>query len=179
MSHNINVREPIMEMRDGVRIIRCPYPDCNVTVKKLWNYHSHARTHTDERPYSCGICHKTYRWQSSLKSHEKSHERKSRGRRAALSAASHSEQLPPLPLPSVHALLRPENESYAALPRGGGSSAAGQSVRTYGSSTGRSTTPSNRLLPPPTPIHPPTSPPTRFLPTSVLPSYARIPPTVG
>lgn len=172
MSRDINVREPIVEVREGVRVIRCPYPNCSVIVKKKYNYYSHARTlsvfwlsiqdltalflsagtHTDERPYQCNVCHMSFRWQSSFKAHEKSHERRNRGGRIAATSDVHSASIQSPRLPSVQSLLRPEVDNCLALPGMGPSSS-----RVNTSGAGRSAASSVRIPPPPPPIHPPPS----------------------
>ena len=48
---------------------KCDYEGCTVTTATKKQLKEHQRRHTDDFPYKCKICHKSFRYRSGLKRH--------------------------------------------------------------------------------------------------------------
>ncbi|KFY06457.1 hypothetical protein V492_08034, partial [Pseudogymnoascus sp. VKM F-4246] len=53
----------------------CPIPTCGRLFKRLEHLKRHVRTHTQERPYVCGVCRKAFSRSDNLAQHRRTHER--------------------------------------------------------------------------------------------------------
>jgi hypothetical protein len=51
----------------------CLFPGCSKTFMRLYNLKSHSRTHTDDRPFKCGVCGQAFSRNHDLKRHCKIH----------------------------------------------------------------------------------------------------------
>lgn len=52
----------------------CPIPMCGRLFKRLEHLKRHVRTHTQERPYVCGLCSKAFSRSDNLAQHRRTHE---------------------------------------------------------------------------------------------------------
>lgn len=52
----------------------CPIPMCGRLFKRLEHLKRHVRTHTQERPYICGLCSKAFSRSDNLAQHRRTHE---------------------------------------------------------------------------------------------------------
>lgn len=59
--------------QSNVRVFKCPYDFCRRPFKRLEHLRRHVRCHTDDRPFTCAICHKTFTRRDNLAQHAKTH----------------------------------------------------------------------------------------------------------
>ncbi|KAK4053644.1 hypothetical protein OIO90_003883 [Microbotryomycetes sp. JL221] len=61
---------------DDDRIFVCGEPDCRKRFKRHEHLVRHERFHTQEKPYSCDICHRDFTRRDNMFAHRKSHDKK-------------------------------------------------------------------------------------------------------
>lgn len=78
---------PSPRPRPGRRLFRCTYPGCASVARFRSNAKTHARLHTTETPFVCGVagCGRRFKWASSMSYHRKQH---AKGVAAAAAAAA-------------------------------------------------------------------------------------------
>lgn len=59
--------------QSNVRVFKCPYDFCKRPFKRFEHLRRHVRCHTDDRPFVCAICHKTFTRRDNLAQHAKTH----------------------------------------------------------------------------------------------------------
>lgn len=59
-------------------IIRCPFPGCEKIFNRIYNFKSHFKIHTGDRPYKCGYCELNFARCHDLKRHEKIHNKENK-----------------------------------------------------------------------------------------------------
>jgi len=52
----------------------CPIPNCDKSFKRLEHLKRHVRTHTEDKPYVCGVCKKSFSRSDNLAAHRRSHD---------------------------------------------------------------------------------------------------------
>ncbi|KAF1813366.1 STE-domain-containing protein [Eremomyces bilateralis CBS 781.70] len=57
----------------------CPIPTCGRLFKRLEHLKRHVRTHTQERPYVCGLCGKAFSRSDNLAQHRRTHDSNANG----------------------------------------------------------------------------------------------------
>ena len=55
----------------GERPYACEVPGCNKSFTEYSSLYKHNVVHTQQKPYICNICHKTYRQTSTLAMHKR------------------------------------------------------------------------------------------------------------
>lgn len=55
-------------------IIRCPYPGCNKIFNRSYNFKSHYKIHSGEKPFKCNYCELNFARCHDLRRHEKIHQ---------------------------------------------------------------------------------------------------------
>lgn len=56
-------------------IIRCPYPGCDKIFNRSYNFKSHYKIHSGEKPFECNYCEIKFARCHDLRRHEKIHQR--------------------------------------------------------------------------------------------------------
>lgn len=54
-------------------IIKCPFPGCDKIFNRMYNFKSHFKIHSGEKPFQCGHCEMSFARCHDLKRHEKIH----------------------------------------------------------------------------------------------------------
>lgn len=54
-------------------IIKCPFPGCDKIFNRTFNFKSHFKIHSGEKPFRCGHCELSFARSHDLKRHEKIH----------------------------------------------------------------------------------------------------------
>lgn len=65
--------KPQPESPSNEKLFKC---HCNKTFAKERYLKMHQKVHSEERPYKCTICNKTFRWRSNLTEHQHIHDEK-------------------------------------------------------------------------------------------------------
>lgn len=56
-------------------IIKCPFPGCDKIFNRTYNFKSHFKIHSGEKPHQCNYCDLSFARCHDLKRHEKIHKR--------------------------------------------------------------------------------------------------------
>lgn len=56
-------------------LIKCPFPGCNKIFNRAYNFKSHLKAHSCEKPFKCNFCSLSFARCHDLKRHEKIHDK--------------------------------------------------------------------------------------------------------
>lgn len=59
-------------------LIRCPFPGCDKIFNRAYNFKSHVKVHSGEKPFKCAHCELNFARCHDLKRHEKIHNKDSK-----------------------------------------------------------------------------------------------------
>ena len=65
-----------LDVKEQERQFQCPFPDCGKKFKQKVHQKKHTATHSDEKPFKCNICVKSFRREDTLQRHMKSNKHK-------------------------------------------------------------------------------------------------------
>lgn len=74
--HKYEIRpnlDPNFKSSDSKSLYVCKYDGCGKTFTKTYNLVYHFRVHTQEKPFECGVCHKTFSQKGNLRRHIDTH----------------------------------------------------------------------------------------------------------
>ncbi|KAG0255174.1 hypothetical protein BG011_005297 [Mortierella polycephala] len=70
---NTNGQNTAASIPEGAASYPCTFEGCGKVFARLYNLKSHSRTHTNERPFICGVCQLAFARNHDLKRHVKIH----------------------------------------------------------------------------------------------------------
>lgn len=69
----VDLIEKISRVKNETKVLLCPYFSCFKEFSETGNLKTHMRTHSGERPFSCGYCSQSFITKGHLQAHQLTH----------------------------------------------------------------------------------------------------------